>query len=197
MGRVVGSTCILCCGASHSITHPLSLSLSLSLSLLMTYRDGHILWIARWFDCHSYAGQCVCVCAILTLKHHSSHSLNNKLILVQAPALPFSIPSSFPFPPSLSLSLSLSLMSSNKIVYRYLQTDLQVCLCVRTITNAVTLSSPQQQPAATVIYTSDETGWQPMVTPLPLLSTPPTKEIPKESIIANTDFTTTSAIAKR
>ena len=43
-----------------------------------------------------------------------------------------------------------------------------------------------------MIYPGKGSAWQPVVTSLPSMV-----DIPKESIIANTDFTTTSVIAKR
>ena len=43
-----------------------------------------------------------------------------------------------------------------------------------------------------MLYPTKDSAWQPVVTSLPSLT-----EVPKESIIANTDFTTTSLIAKR
>ncbi len=44
-----------------------------------------------------------------------------------------------------------------------------------------------------MIYPGKDSAWQPVVTTLPALMT----EVPKESIIANTDFTITSGLAKR
>ena len=43
-----------------------------------------------------------------------------------------------------------------------------------------------------ILYPGKGSAWQPVVTSLPSMV-----DIPKESIIANTDFTTTSVIAKR
>ena len=57
------------------------------------------------------------------------------------------------------------------------------------------LSHSQQTLPGNVLYPTKDSPWQPVVTHLPLIATP--TEIPKESIIANTDFTTTSVIAKR
>jgi len=44
-----------------------------------------------------------------------------------------------------------------------------------------------------MLYPSKSSTWQPVVTALP----PAMTELPKESIIAHTDFTTTSGLAKR
>jgi hypothetical protein len=54
----------------------------------------------------------------------------------------------------------------------------------------------QQGLPGTILYQPRDSPWQPVIAHMPIITTPPA-EIPKESIIANTDFKTTSVIAKR
>ena len=97
-----------------------------------------------------------------------------------SPLPPF-LPSLSSFPP-----LSLSLSPSPPLL-------LLLILCTHTL--HLVFSPIQQHPLGgpgAMLYPGKGSAWQPVVTSLPSMV-----DIPKESIIANTDFTTTSVIAKR
>ena len=95
---------------------------------------------------------------------------------------PLSLPPSLPPPLSLSPSPSFSVSFSPLIVH---------ILHHYYITSPPVQQHPLGGPGA-MLYPGKGSAWQPVVTSLPSMV-----DIPKESIIANTDFTTTSVIAKR